>query len=145
MHKLHTMCAKREAQVASQFVCIWLLRRVYAREIGTFGTVCELFQPQHAPNLCDCGFRKLSLPLGQPCAFGVKPHGAFLFWGELFQSRAHKRELHEIPPIADLAAGAFHAEILPPSSRNLPQGREQRKCLPRFGQRAGVASAGVGY
>jgi hypothetical protein len=31
MHKLHTMCAKREAQVASQFARISLLRRVYAR------------------------------------------------------------------------------------------------------------------
>jgi hypothetical protein len=105
----------------------------------------ELLQSQHAPNLCDCGFRELSLPLGQPCAFGIEPHGAFLFWGELLQSRAHKRELHEIPPIADLAAGAFHAEILPPAGRNLPQGREQRKCPPRWAERAGVASAGVGY
>jgi hypothetical protein len=67
----------------------------------------ELLQSQHAPNLCDCGFRELSLPLGQPCAFGIEPHGAFLFWAELLQSRAHKRELHEIPPIADLAAGRF--------------------------------------
>jgi hypothetical protein len=38
-----------------------------------------------------------------------------------------------------------HASILPPSSRNLPQGREQRKCPPRWAERAGVASAGVGY
>ena len=104
-----------------------------------------LLQFQHAPNLREGGFGECALLLGEPCAFGVEPQGLFLFWGELLECRAHKRELHEIPPIADLAAGAFHAEILPPAGRNLPQGREQRKCLPRFGQRAGVASAGVGY
>ena len=101
-----------------------------AREIGTFGTVFALLQREHAPNFRDCGFRELSLPLGQPCAFGIEPHGAFLFWAELLQSRAHKRELHEIPPIADLAAGAFHAEILPPAGRNLPQGRERESARP---------------
>jgi hypothetical protein len=30
----------------------------------------------------------------------------------------------------------------PRIGRNLSLGREKRKCLPRFGQRAGVASAG---
>ena len=100
---------------------------------------------EHAPYLLQGGFGERALLGGKRCAFGIEPQGAFLFWAELLQSRAHKRELHEIPPIADLAAGAFHAEILPPSSRNLPQGREQRKCLPRWAERAGVASAGVGY
>ena len=104
-----------------------------------------LLQFQHAPNLREGGFGECALLLGEPCAFGVEPQGLFLFWGELLECRAHKRELHEIPPIADLAAGAFHAQILPPTGRNLPQGREKEKCLPRFGQRAGVASAGTGY
>jgi hypothetical protein len=117
--------------------------------LGTFGAIREVdrlwLQFQHTPNFRECGFSVSALLLGEPCAFGIEPQGAFLFWGELLQSRAHKRELHEIPPIADLAAGAFHAEILPPSSRNLPQGREQRKCPPRWAERAGVASAGVGY
>jgi hypothetical protein len=114
-----------------------------AREIGTFGTVFALLQREHAPNFRDCGFRELSLPLGQPCAFGIEPHGAFLFWAELLQSHAHTHKLNQLPPIGRFAVN--HASILPPAGRNLPQGREQRKCLPRFGQRAGVASAGVGY
>jgi hypothetical protein len=103
----------------------------------------ELFQPQHAPNLLQGGFGERALLGAKRCAFGIEPHGAFLFGAELLQSRAHKRELNQLPPIGRFAR--LHAEILPPSSRNLPQGREQRKCPPRWAERAGVASAGVGY
>ena len=113
--------------------------------LGTFGAIREVdrlwLQFQHTPNFRECGFRELSLPLGQPCAFGIEPHGAFLFRCELLQSHAHTHQLCKLPPIGRFAVN--HASILPPNSRNLPQGREQRKCLPRFGQRAGVASAGA--
>jgi hypothetical protein len=101
----------------------------------------ELFQPQHAPYLLQGCFGECALLGGERCAFGIEPQGAFLFRCELLQSHAHKRELNPLEPVGRFAR--LHAEILPPSSRNLPQGREQRKCLPRFGQRAGVASAGA--
>ena len=115
--------------------------------LGTFGDIREVdrlwLQFQHTPNFRECGFSVSALLLGEPCALSIEPQGAFLFRCELLQSRAHKRNLNQLPPIGRFAR--LHAEILPPSSRNLPQGREKRKCLPRFGQRAGVASAGVGY
>ena len=47
------------------------------------------------------------------------------------------------PPIADLVAWAFHAEIVPPTIRNLLEGHEKEKCLPHWAERAGVASAGA--
>jgi hypothetical protein len=100
----------------------------------------ELLQSQHAPNLLQGGFGERALLGAKRCAFGIEPQGAFLFWAELLQSRAHKRELNPLEPIRRFAR--LHAEILPPSSRNLPQEREKRESLPRFGQRAGVASAG---
>ena len=100
----------------------------------------ELLQSQHAPYLLERGFGERALLGGERCAFGIEPQGAFLFWAELLQSRAHKRELNQLPPIGRFAVN--HASILPPSSRNLPQGREQRKCPPRWAERAGVASAG---
>ena len=115
--------------------------------LGTFGAIREVdrlwLQFQHTPNFRECGFSVSALLLGEPCAFGIEPQGAFLFRCELLQSRAHKRELNPLEPVGRFAR--LHASILPPAGRNLPQGREQRKCLPRFGQRAGVASAGVGY
>jgi hypothetical protein len=52
-----------------------------------------LLQFQHAPNLREGGFGECALLLGEPCAFGVEPQGLFLFWGELLECRAHKREL----------------------------------------------------
>jgi len=103
----------------------------------------ELFQPQHAPYLLERGFGECALLGAKRCALSVEPHGAFLFRCELLQSHAHKRELNPLEPVGRFAR--LHAEILPPSSRNLPQGREQRKCPPRWAERAGVASAGVGY
>jgi len=51
----------------------------------------ELLQPQHAPNLLQGGFGECALLGGERCAFGIEPHGAFLFWAELLQSHAHKR------------------------------------------------------
>ena len=98
---------------------------------------------EHAPYLLRGGFGERALLGGKRCAFGIEPQGAFLFRCELLQSRAHTHKLNQLPPIGRFAVN--HASILPPAGRNLPQGREQRKCLPRFGQRAGVASAGVGY
>ena len=95
---------------------------------------------EHAPYLLQGGFGERALLGAKRCAFGVEPHGAFLFWAELLQSQAHTHKLNQLPPIGRFAVN--HASILPPAGRNLPQGREQRKCLPRFGQRAGVASAG---
>jgi len=103
----------------------------------------ELLQPQHAPNLLQGGFGERALLGAKRCAFGIEPHGAFLFWAELLQSHAHTHKLNQLPPIGRFAVN--HASILPPAGRNLPQGREQRKCLPRWAERAGVASAGVGY
>ena len=112
--------------------------------VGDIREVDRLWlQFQHTPNFRECGFSVSALLLGEPTAFGEQPKSLFLFWAELLQSRAHKRKLNPLEPIGRFAR--LHASILPPSSRNLPQGREQRKCLPRFGQRAGVASAGVGY
>jgi len=119
--------------------------------LGTFGAMSVPFgairevdrlwlQFQHTPNFRECGFSVSALLLGEPCAFGIEPQGAFLFRCELLQSRAHKRKLNPLEPIRRFAR--LHAEILPPSSRNLPQGREQRKCPPRWAERAGVASAG---
>jgi hypothetical protein len=95
---------------------------------------------EHAPYLLQGGFGECALLGAKRCAFGIEPHGAFLFWAELLQSHAHTHQLCKLPPIGRFAR--LHAEILPPSSRNLPQGREQRKCLPRWAERAGVASAG---
>jgi len=100
----------------------------------------ELFQPQHAPYLLQGCFGERALLGAKRCAFGIEPHGAFLFWAELLQSHAHTHKLNQLPPIGRFAVN--HASILPPSSRNLPQGREQRKCPPRWAERAGVASAG---
>jgi hypothetical protein len=100
----------------------------------------ELLQPQHAPYLLQGGFGERALLGAKRCAFGIEPQGAFLFGAELLQSRAHKRELNQLPPIGRFAVN--HASILPPAGRNLPQGREQRKCPPRWAERAGVASAG---
>jgi hypothetical protein len=97
-------------------------------------------QIEPTPNLLQRLFCKRTLLLGEPTVFGEQPKSLLLFWAELLQSHAHKRELNPLEPIRRFAR--LHAEILPPSSRNLPQGREKRKCLPRFGQRAGVASAG---
>jgi hypothetical protein len=109
--------------------------------VGAIREVDRLWlQFQHTPNFRECGFSVSALLLGEPCAFGIEPQGAFLFWAELLQSHAHKRELNPLEPVGRFAR--LHAEILPPAGRNLPQGREKRKCLPRFGQRAGVASAG---
>jgi len=103
----------------------------------------ELLQPQHAPYLLQGGFGERALLGAKRCAFGIEPQGAFLFWAELLQSHAHTHKLNQLPPIGRFAVN--HASILPPAGRNLPQGREQRKCLPRWAERAGVASAGVGY
>ena len=130
----------------ANFARISLLRRVYARAGVRYPphTPCAvsvnrhkldrfaLFQIEHAPNLCDCGFRELSLPLGQPRAFRVEPQGAFLFRGELFHSGANEDYLHKLVPIAfHHPVPPPHGEILPPTGRNLPQGHEQRECLPR--------------
>jgi len=83
---------------------------------------------EHAPYLLQGGFGERALLGAKRCAFGVEPHGAFLFWAELLQSRAHKRELNPLEPIMRFAR--LHAEILPPSSRNLPQGRERESACP---------------
>jgi hypothetical protein len=88
----------------------------------------ELLQSQHAPYLLQGGFGERALLGGKRCAFGIEPHGAFLFRCELLQSRAHKRKLNPLEPIGRFAR--LHAEILPPAGRNLPLEREQRACLP---------------
>jgi hypothetical protein len=41
------------------------------------------------------------------------------------------------------ANGADCRNLRPTISRNLAVGREKRKCLPRWAERAGVASAGM--
>jgi hypothetical protein len=88
----------------------------------------ELLQSQHAPYLLQGGFGERALLGAKRCALSVEPHGAFLFRCELLQSRAHKRKLNQLPPIGRFAVN--HASILPPAGRNLPQGHEQRACLP---------------
>ena len=88
----------------------------------------ELFQPQHAPYLLQGCFGERALLGAKRCALSVEPHGAFLFRCELLQSRAHKRELNPLEPIMRFAVN--HASILPPSSRNLPQGRERESACP---------------
>jgi hypothetical protein len=100
--------------------------------LGTFGAIREVdrlwLQFQHTPNFRECGFSVSALLLGEPCAFGIEPQGAFLFWAELLQSRAHKRKLNPLEPVGRFAR--LHASILPPSSRNLPQGRERESACP---------------
>jgi hypothetical protein len=100
--------------------------------LGTFGAIREVdrlwLQFQHTPNFRECGFSVSALLLGEPCAFGVEPKSLFLFWAELLQSRAHKRELNPLEPIRRFAR--LHAEILPPAGRNLPQGRERESACP---------------
>ena len=85
----------------------------------------ELFQPQHAPYLLQGGFGERALLGGERCAFGIEPQGAFLFWAELLQSHAHKRELSPLEPVGRFAVN--HASILPPAGRNLPQGARIEK------------------
>jgi hypothetical protein len=73
----------------------------------------ELLQSQHAPNLLQGGFGERALLGAKRCAFGVEPHGAFLFRCELLQSHAHTHKLNQLPPIGRFAVN--HASILPPS------------------------------
>jgi hypothetical protein len=88
----------------------------------------ELFQPQHAPYLLQDCFGERALLGAKRCAFGIEPHGAFLFWAELLQSHAHKRNLNPLEPVGRFAR--LHASILPPAGRNLPQGRERESACP---------------
>jgi hypothetical protein len=88
----------------------------------------ELLQSQHAPNLLQGGFGERALLGAKRCALSVEPHGAFLFWAELLQSRAHTHKLNQLPPIGRFAVN--HASILPPAGRNLPQGRERESACP---------------
>jgi len=100
--------------------------------VGDIREVDRLWlQFQHTPNFRERGFSVSALLLGEPCAFGIEPQGAFLFRCELLQSRAHKRKLNPLEPIRRFAR--LHAEILPPSSRNLPQGRERESACPASG------------